>query len=103
MITPQLHNHYAKALQMIKIADSILIEQAREIYLLPKDERKPHWDEHYPIKDALHECWELVNELIKELDKRPSVQQYNQHKQQLTAARNYILSLGGNPSILTFA
>lgn len=102
MITPELKYKAEKLYTMVLNADEIINKQAKEIYQLPQEERKQYFDEHYPVKDYINESWELIAELLKELDKRPTKQQYEQTKQQLTAARQYIKVLGGNPSTLTY-
>jgi hypothetical protein len=103
MITPELNLKLEKLLQMVQNADEILKQQAKEIYNLPQAERKPYLDEHYTIKDYVDESWLILTAMSAELDERATKQQYAQAKQQLTAAREYIRVLGGNPSILTFS
>ena len=103
MITPEINLHIEKLLIMVNDADTILKQQAKEIYQMPQADRKPYLDEHYILKDYIDMSWHIIAVMAAELDKRPSVQQYNQAKQQLTAARTYIRVLGGNPSNLTFS
>ena len=103
MITPELNLHLEKLLVMVNDADDILKQQAKEIYAMPQAERKPYLDQHYTLKDYVDASWNILAVMAAELDKRPTIQQYNQAKQQLTAARTYIKVLGGNPSNLTFS
>lgn len=103
MITPELKYKAEKLYTMVLNADEIINKQAKEIYQLPQEERKQYFDEHYPVKDYIDESWQLIAELLKELDKRPTKQQYEQTKQMLTEARNYIKALGGNPHLLPHA
>jgi hypothetical protein len=103
MITPELNLKLEKLLTMVNDADEILKRQAREIYAMPQADRKPYLDEHYTLKDYVDESWLILSAMASELDKRATTQQYKQVTQQLTAARTYIRSLGGNPSNLTFS
>jgi len=103
MITPELNMHLKKLFVMVQNADEIINQQAKEIYAMPQNERKPYLDEHYTLKDYIDESWHIISIMVAELDKRPSIQEHKQAKQQLTAARTYIKILGGNPSNLTFS
>lgn len=103
MITPELHVKIHTVSHMVIAVDEVLKNQIKEIYQIPKDERKPYLDEHFVLKDFIDEAVELINMLQTELDKRPTIQQYQQCKTTLTNARNYIEILGGNPSLLTYS
>ena len=103
MITPELNLKLEKLLIMVNDADEIIKRQAKEIYAMPQADSKPYLDEHYTIKDYIDESWLILSAVVAELDKRATVQEYRQAKQQLTAARTYIKALGGNPSNLTFS
>jgi hypothetical protein len=103
MITPEIKAEYSKLYQLVLVVDEIIKKQAQEIYQLPPNERKPYLDEHFPIKDYIDESYILINSILLELDKRPTTQQYEQTKKLLTAARQYIKVLGGNPSLITFS
>lgn len=103
MITPEINHNYKTVYNLVQVADEIIKKQAKEIYQLPANERKQYLDEHFPIKDYIDESFELINNLMLELNKRPTKQQYEQTKQMLTAARAYIKELGGNPHLLPYS
>ena len=103
MITPELNILLKKLFVMVQNADEIINQQAKEIYAMPQEERKPYLDEHYTLKDYIDESWHIISMLTAELDKRPTIQEHKQAKQQLTSARKYISILGGNPSNLTYS
>ena len=103
MITPELKIQINLIEQLLTNVDAVLKNQIREIYQMPKDDRKPYLVDYFTIKDYIDEAWDCIVDLHNELDKRPTVNQYKQVQTMLTNAREYIKILGGNPHNITYA
>lgn len=103
MITPELRLLAAQLEVMHQNANEILNRQYREIKQMPKEDQKQYWDDFFPMRDYVDESFNLLRATLRELEKRPTVQEFNSAKDTITKARKYITILGGNPSNLTYA
>jgi hypothetical protein len=82
--------------------ETILINERREISQLEETQQKTLWLKYNIIKSYCDNSLTLLEAFVKELEARGDIAEKESLKLQLKAARQYIKSIGGNPSILTY-
>ena len=74
-----------------------------DIKLLPLENQKSYWYKIQLLNDYLDASFDFTQELILEVNKRKSYNQVQFLKDHIKVLREYIVVLGGNPSLCNYA
>lgn len=74
-----------------------------DIKLLPPENQKNYWYKIQLLNDYLDASFDFTQELILEVNKRKSYKEHQYLKDHIRVLREYIVILGGNPSLCNYA
>jgi hypothetical protein len=74
-----------------------------DIKLFPLENQKSYWYKIQLLNDYLDASFDFTQELILEVNKRKSYNQVQFLKDHIKVLREYIVVLGGNPSLCNYA
>jgi hypothetical protein len=78
----------------------VLKPYREEILTLPKNIQKEEWRKYFLVDQLIDDTIEVINLMNDELDLRPTKENFDFSQKTIRHLRNYIKTLGGNPSII---
>jgi len=103
MITAEINDLVHRlASKQNDVFNNFIYPNEKAIASLPAENQQIAYKEHDAIVEFINYQTDVINYLLLQLEKRPTVSQYEFKKRHLEQALYYIEKLGGNSSILSY-